>query len=61
MITHMILSAVIHGLIYATIFKAFRGLPMGAVAFITICGVGGIWLLASAARLLRRLLRHTRR
>ncbi|SCC94402.1 hypothetical protein THIX_60460 [Thiomonas sp. X19] len=61
MIAHMILSAVIHGLVYDLIFKAFRGLPLSTVALIAIVGIGGIWLLASAARLLRRLLRHTRR
>ena len=46
MISHMILSALIHGLVYGLIFKAFRGLPLGAVALITIAGVGGIWLLS---------------
>ena len=54
MISHMILSAVIHGLLYGLIFKAFRGLPLGTVALIAISGIGGIWLLASLARLFRR-------
>ncbi len=54
MISHMILSAVIHGLVYSLIFKLFRGLPLGAVAIITVAGVGGIWLLSSLARLFRR-------
>ncbi len=54
MISHMILSAVIHGLVYSLIFKAFRGLPLSAVAIVVIVGVGGIWLLSSLARLFRR-------
>ena len=54
MIAHMILSSIIHGLIYATIFKAFHGLPLEAVALITIISLGGIWLLSIFARLLRR-------
>ena len=54
MITHMILSALIRGLVYGLIFKAFRGLPLGTVALIAISGIGGIWLLSSLARLFRR-------
>ncbi len=57
MIAHMILSAVIHGLLYGLIFKLFRGLPLGAVALITLFGIGGIWLLS----LLFSLFRRTRR
>uniref|UniRef100_E6PSP6 Uncharacterized protein n=1 Tax=mine drainage metagenome TaxID=410659 RepID=E6PSP6_9ZZZZ len=54
MISHMILSAVIHGLVYGLIFKFFRGMPLPAVAIITICGIGGIWLLSLLPRRSRR-------
>uniref|UniRef100_E6PSH4 Uncharacterized protein n=1 Tax=mine drainage metagenome TaxID=410659 RepID=E6PSH4_9ZZZZ len=54
MIAHMIVSSLVHGLVYGLIFKAFRGLPLGAVALITIAGVGGIWLLSLLLSLFHR-------
>lgn len=43
---HMILSAVIHGLIYGLIFKVFHHLGMAVAALITVLGIGAIWFWA---------------
>lgn len=50
-ITHMIVSSVIHGLIYAIIFKAFHSLSLASAAIVAAAGIGMIWL---TTRLLRR-------
>ncbi len=49
-ITHMIVSALVHGLVYGAIFKTFRALPLGIDLLIAGVGVGGIWLAAFAFR-----------
>ena len=43
-ITHMIVSAIVHGLIYGAIFKTFRALPLWIDLLIAVVGVGGLWL-----------------
>ena len=50
-IAHMILSSLVHGLIYATIFKAFRIMSLGEAIAVATAGIGTIWL---ASRLWRR-------
>ncbi len=50
-IAHMIVSSLIHGLVYAAIFKVFRNMSLGEAIAVTAAGIGLIWL---TARLLRR-------
>lgn len=41
-IGHMIVSALIHGLIYGAIFKVFRHMPMGEAILVAGLGIGAI-------------------
>lgn len=41
---HMIVSSLIHGLVYATIFKAFHHLSVAGAATVTIVGIVAIWV-----------------
>lgn len=43
-IVHMLVSSLIHGLIYATIFKAFHHLSVAGAATVTIVGIVAIWV-----------------
>jgi len=49
-IVHMIVSSLIHGLIYAAVFKLFHNLSLGGALITAAAGVVAIWL---AAKLLR--------
>jgi hypothetical protein len=53
-IGHMIVSALIHGLIYGAIFKVFRHMPLGEVLAVTAGGIGTLWLLSLLFRPRRR-------
>lgn len=44
---HMVASSVVHGLVYGTIFKVFRELPLPADIAIAIGGIFLVWLLSS--------------
>jgi len=39
----MIVSSLIHGLVYGVIFKLFHALPLPLTILIGILGVAGIW------------------
>jgi hypothetical protein len=43
-IAHMIVSSLIHGLIYAAIFKAFHHLSLAGAAAVAIVGVAAVWI-----------------
>ena len=49
-IAHMIVSSLIHGLVYAAVFKLFHHLSVGSAILAAAVGVAAIWL---AAKLLR--------
>jgi hypothetical protein len=49
-IAHMIISSLIHGLVYATIFKLFHRLSLAGAIIAAAVGVAAVWL---AAKLLR--------
>ena len=49
-IAHMILSSLVHGLIYAAIFKAFHHLSLASAAIVAAAGVGLIWLVSILTR-----------
>jgi len=42
-IENMIVSSLIHGLVYGVIFKLFHALPLPLTILVAILGVGGIW------------------
>gem|GEM_PF-1373166 len=42
-IENMIVSSLIHGLVYGVIFKLFHALPLPLTILIGILGVAGIW------------------
>ncbi len=44
----MIVSSIIHGLVYGAIFRVMRHMPLGEAVLVAIVGVGAIWLLSSA-------------
>ena len=48
--SHIIVSSLIHGLIYSAIWKVMRGLPAPVVIAVAVVGVGAIFI---ASRLLR--------
>ena len=41
---HMVLSSVIHGLIYSVIFRALAHLSLGEVVLLAVLVIGGIYL-----------------
>ena len=45
-IAHMVVSALVHGLVYGAIFKAFRHMPLAEVIGVAALGIGAIWLLS---------------
>ena len=45
-ISHMILSGVIHGLIYAFIFKLFHHFGLAMAFLVVVLGLGGLWFWA---------------
>lgn len=49
-IVHMIVSSLIHGLIYAALFKLFHHLSVGTAVLAAAVGLAAVWL---AAKLLR--------
>jgi hypothetical protein len=49
-IAHMIVSSLIHGLVYAAIFKLFHHLSLAGAIIAAAVGVAAVWL---AAKLLR--------
>jgi hypothetical protein len=42
-IGHMIVSSLVHGLIYGVIFKLFRGLPLSVDIGIAVLGIAAVW------------------
>jgi hypothetical protein len=44
-ISHIIVSSLIHGLIYGVIFKLFHNVPLLVAAIIATLGVGALWLI----------------
>ncbi|MGI4799737.1 MAG: hypothetical protein ACRYG8_37990 [Janthinobacterium lividum] len=40
---HMIVSSVIHGLIYSVIFRVLRGMSLSEVVLLAVLVIGGIW------------------
>ena len=50
-IAHMIISSLIHGLVYATIFKVCRHITPGEAIAVATAGIGAAWM---ASKLLRR-------
>ena len=49
-IAHMIVSSLIHGLVYAAVFKLFHHLSLAGAIIAAAVGVAAVWL---AAKLLR--------
>ena len=49
-IAHMIVSSLIHGLIYAFIFKALHNLSLASAAIVAAAGIGLIWLVSILTR-----------
>lgn len=49
-LVHMILSSLVHGLVYAAVFKAFHHLSRAGALIAAAFGVAAVWL---AAKLLR--------
>lgn len=49
-IAHMIVSSLVHGLIYAAVFKLFHRLSLAGAIIAAAFGVAAVWL---AAKLLR--------
>ena len=49
-LVHMIVSSLVHGLVYAAVFKAFHHLSVGGAILAAALGVAAVWL---AAKLLR--------
>ena len=49
-IAHMIISSLVHGLVYAAIFKAFQHLSLAGAAAVAAAGIGLIWLVSILAR-----------
>jgi hypothetical protein len=43
-IAHMIVSSLIHGLIYAAIFKAFHHFSLAGAAAMAIAGITAVWI-----------------
>jgi hypothetical protein len=40
---HMIISAIVHGLIYRLIWSITRGMGIGGIFAFAIVGIGGMW------------------
>jgi hypothetical protein len=49
-ITHMIVSSLIHGLIYATIFEALHHLSLASAAIVAVISIALVWLVSSLLR-----------
>jgi hypothetical protein len=49
-IAHMIASSLIHGLIYAAVFKLFHHLSLAGALIAAAGGVAAVWLLAKILR-----------
>ena len=49
-IMHMIVSSLIHGLVYAAVFKLFHHLSVGSAILAAAFGIAAVWL---AVKLLR--------
>jgi len=49
-IVHMILSSLVHGLIYAAIFKLFHHLSLAGAIIAAAGGVAAVWLVAKLLR-----------
>lgn len=43
-LTHMIISSVVHGLIYGAIFRLFRHLSLGEILLLVVLVIGGIYM-----------------
>lgn len=43
-LTHMIISSVVHGLIYGAIFRLFRHLSLGEILLLVVLVIGGIYV-----------------
>lgn len=52
--THMLISAVIHGIMYALIWRALGRLPLPEAAVLGVLAIGIIWLLRIMIRKPRR-------
>ncbi|HML81969.1 MAG TPA: hypothetical protein PKE37_09415 [Thiomonas arsenitoxydans] len=50
-LVHMIISSLVHGLIYASVFKLFHHLSLAGAILAAAFGVAAVWL---AAKLLQR-------
>lgn len=44
-IGHMVVSSLVHGLIYGAIFKAFYGLSLPVIIGITVIVIGVLWFI----------------
>ncbi len=52
-IVHLVVSSLVHGLIYAAIFKLFHRLSVGAAILVAAVGVASVWLTVKLLRSLR--------
>ncbi|MCQ8277258.1 hypothetical protein NFI95_02185 [Acetobacteraceae bacterium KSS8] len=43
-IGHMVISSIVHGLIYGMIFRLLRHLSLGEIVLLTVLVVGGLYL-----------------
>jgi hypothetical protein len=43
-ITHMVISSVVHGLVYGVIFHVMRGLSTGQAILLAVVVIGALWL-----------------
>ncbi|MDE2252727.1 MAG: hypothetical protein KGL42_00410 [Betaproteobacteria bacterium] len=49
-IAHMIISSLVHGLVYAAIFKALHNLSLASAAIVAVIGIALVWLVSSLTR-----------
>ena len=43
-ITHMVISSVVHGLIYGMIFRVLRHLSLGEIVLLVVLVIGGLYV-----------------
>ncbi|MDA8256690.1 MAG: hypothetical protein KGL42_07140 [Betaproteobacteria bacterium] len=49
-VAQIIVSSLIHGLVYAFIFKAFHHMGLAGAAIVAAAGIGLIWLVSILTR-----------